>query len=240
MLILKNVNTVINWKKIIQNINLTLNKGEILALLGHNWSGKTTLIKTIMWLLPSEWKIIFNWKEINNLETFKRAKLGLGYIMQEVPEYIWITVFLYVKNILDLEWKFNENQVKYYFDMFWLNWETYKDRNFWSWLSWWEKKKIEIITSFLLDKDIYLLDEIETSLDVTSRQVLIEFIKDLQKKWKSFILVSHNQDMLWLAQRWVLLCNWFIHWQWEVKNLLKLYLKKCEVCNWSDYLNCNT
>lgn len=240
MLILENVTVLINWNKIIKNIDLTLKKWEILALLGHNWSGKTTLIKAIMWLLPSEGKIIFKWKEINNLETFERAKLGLWYVMQEIPEYPWISIFLYVKNILDLYWKFNEEKIKYYFDMFWLSWETYKHRSFWSWLSWWEKKKIEIITSFLLDKDVYLLDEIETSLDTTSKQVLIELIKDFQKKWKSFILVSHNQDMLWLANRWILLCNWCIYWQWKVENLLKLYFKKCEICNWGNYLNCNT
>jgi chromosome segregation ATPase len=57
----------------------------------------------------------------------------------------------------------------------------------------------------LLERDIYLLDEIETSLDANSRQVLIDFIK--QKSNTSFIIVSHNQDMIKLADEALLLCN---------------------------------
>ena len=45
-----------------------------------------------------------------------------------------------------------------------------------------ERKKIEIITNFLMDKDLYLLDEIEASLDATSRDILIKLILEYQKQ----------------------------------------------------------
>jgi len=230
LLSLHNLQVVINNKSILQNITFDLAEGESLSVLWHNGSGKTTLLKAIMWLVPASGEIIFEWKNIVNEEVFQRARLGIGYIMQEVPEYTWIKVFDYVKNILDLENKFDESQIAYYFDLFWLDWGKYKNRNFDSHLSGWEKKKIEIITTFLMDKKLYLLDEIESSLDVTSRLILADIIKQFQKQWKSFIIVSHNEEIIKLASKGVLLCNWSIQALWELEKLLNIYLNKCENC----------
>ncbi len=238
MLKVKDLIVEINWKKILDKISFQLENNQTLALLGHNWSGKTTLLKAIMGLVPAKGEIIFEEENIVDKEIFQRARMGIGYIMQEVPEYTWIKVYDYVKNILDLEKKFDEEKIAYYFDLLGLNWETYKDRNFDTHLSWWEKKKIEIITTFLLDRKLYLLDEIEASLDATSRQILAQIIKDLQNDWKSFILVSHNEEIISLANEGILLCDGKLQAQWDVKTLLNLYLNRCEMCNWKNFSEC--
>jgi ABC-type multidrug transport system ATPase subunit len=77
---------------------------------------------------------------------------------------------------------------------------------------------------------LYLLDEIEASLDATSRDVLIKLIKAENKKWKTFIIVSHSKDILELASRWILLCNWVVDKTWENSKLLKKYFWSCEWC----------
>jgi ABC-type transport system involved in cytochrome bd biosynthesis fused ATPase/permease subunit len=77
---------------------------------------------------------------------------------------------------------------------------------------------------------LYLLDEIEASLDATSRDVLIKLILEYQKAWKTFIIVSHSKDILELASRGLLLCNWIIDLYWENKKLLKKYFWECEGC----------
>jgi len=230
MLKINNLHVEIKWKKILDQITFKLSDNQTLILLGHNWSGKTTLLKAIMWLVPSKWEIIFNKKNIINKKVYEKAKLWICYIMQEIPEYTWIKVFDYVKNILNLEKKFDESKISYYFSLFGLDWKVYKNRNFDTHLSGWEKKKIEIITSFLLDKKVYLLDEIEVSLDVTSRQVLVKLIKDLQNKWKTFFIVSHNKEIISLANKWILLCNGQLRAQWDIKTLLNLYLNRCKTC----------
>ncbi len=231
MLKINELSVKIDGKNILNNISIELDLSNIIALLWPNWSWKTTLLKSIMWLIKSKWSIIFNWENINWKKIYNISRMWIWYIMQEVPEYFWIKIYDYIKNILDLEKKFDEYKISYYFDLFWLDWEFYKNRHFNANLSWWEKKKIEIITTFLLDKDIYLLDEIESFLDVTSRQILLKIIKDLKKDWKSFILVSHNEEIISIADSAILLCNWQIKIKWKTDELLKLYTNKCKWCD---------
>ena len=227
---IKNLSVTIENKKILSNINFILEKWKILSLLGHNGSGKTTLLKAIMWLLPTKGDIFFLWKNVSQLNITERAQKGIGYIMQEVPEYTWILVWDYIKNILEKFNKFDVQKVEELFDLFWMDWNTYKKRNFDSHLSGWEKKKIEIITSFLLDRQLYLLDEIEVSLDVTSRQILVDLIRKYQQEGKSFIIVSHHEELIKLGETGLLLCNWQIQQYWRLENLLNLYLGRCLDC----------
>ncbi len=228
MLKVSNLNTQIKNKNILENISFEVKKGEIFWLLGHNGSGKTTLLKAIIGLVKSNWEILLNGENIENLKVEERAKKWIWYIMQEVPEYVWISIFMYVKAIL--KDKFDQKKLEEYFDLFWLNWDTYKNRNLDTHLSGGEKKKVEIITNFMMDKEIYLLDEIETALDATSRQILIDIIKQKKENWTSFIIVSHNQDLINLSDNGLLLCNWKVQEAGEIEKLNNLYLWKCENC----------
>jgi len=232
MLKLNNVNLEINNKKILSNISFEVRSWDIFNILGHNGSGKTSLLKSIIWLNKVDWDIIFNWKNILDLDIPDRANLGISYIMQEIPEYTWIPVEVYLKWIL--KDKFDLEKVSKMFEDFWLDYEVYKTRFFDSHLSGWERKKVEIITNFLMDKKLYLLDEIEASLDATSRDVLIKLILDYQKKWKTFIIVSHSKDILQLASRWILLCNGEEDAYWLNSALLKKYFWNCEWCEWEN------
>ncbi len=251
MLKLKKINFQIKEKNILENINFSVKKWEIFNILWHNWSWKTSLLKSIIWLneIDENWEIILNSENIEKLEISEKSEKWISYIMQEIPEYTWISVENYVKKILEknllkdwrkifLNWEKNLfEDKKFFWDMknlfsdFWLDFEVYKNRYFDSHLSWWERKKIEIITNFLMDKDLYLLDEIEASLDATSRDVLIKLIKKENEKWKTFVIVSHSKDILELAKNWVLMCNWKIQEEWENKILLKKYFWECWACD---------
>ncbi len=228
MLKIQNLDLEINNKKILSNVSFEVNSGEIFNILGHNWSGKTSLLKSIIWINKSSWDIFFKEKNILELEINSRANSWISYIMQEIPEYTGIPVETYLKWIL--KDKFEIEKVAWLFQDFGLDYETYKTRFFDSHLSGWERKKVEIITNFLMDKDLYLLDEIEASLDATSRDVLIKLIKKLNNSWKTFIIVSHSKDILDLAEKWILLCNWKIDMIWQNKNLLSKYFWSCESC----------
>ena len=225
---IKNLNITIWWKNILKDISFGLWKWEILSILWHNGSGKTTLLKSIVGLVKSIWDINFDNKNIKDLKVYERSNNWMSYIMQETPEYTWITVYNYIKNIV--KDKFDEKEVSKLFDLFGLDYENYKKRGFNQHLSWWEKKKIEIITNFMMDKKLYLLDEVEASLDATSRVILINLILEKAKNWTSFIIVSHNQDLIETASKWILLCNQKIQKKWNVKELFKKYVWECDNC----------
>ncbi len=228
MLKVENLNLEIDNKKILENISFEVKSGEIFNILGHNWSWKTSLLKSIIWLNKVSGDIFLKDKNLLDLSIPERANLWISYIMQEIPEYTWIPVETYLKWIL--KDKFDMEKVSKLFEDFGLNYEVYKTRFFDSHLSGWERKKVEIITNFLMDKDLYLLDEIEASLDATSRDVLIKLILEYQKNWKTFIIVSHSKDILNLASNWILLCNWKIDLYWKNILLLKKYFNNCEGC----------
>lgn len=230
MLIVDKVGLDINNKKILNDISFEVKKWDVFNILWYNGSWKTSLLKSIIWLNKFNWEIKFTWKSLVDLSIPDISNMWISYIMQEIPEYTWISVEVYLKWIL--KDKYNIEKISKLFEDFGLDYEVYKTRYFDSHLSWWERKKVEIITNFLMDKELYLLDEIEASLDATSRDVLIKLIKKYSSEWKTFIIVSHSKDILEIAQKWVLLCNWNVDIIWDNSKLLKKYLWSCEWCEW--------
>jgi len=83
MLNLSNLNVYYGESHILRNVDLSINSGEMVCLIGRNGVGKTTLLKTIMGLLQSRTgNLIFKEQTIDKLTTDKRAKLGIGYVPQ--------------------------------------------------------------------------------------------------------------------------------------------------------------
>ena len=68
---------------VLQGINLEVEEGEILGVLGHNGMGKTTLLKTLMGIVPATaGRMIFDGEDLTNLRSSGRARLGIGYVPQ--------------------------------------------------------------------------------------------------------------------------------------------------------------
>lgn len=81
---LDKVNTFIGAVQVLRDISITMEKGEIVCLLGRNGAGKTSIIKTIIGQLKSDsGKILFNGNDITNLPPYKIGRLGIGL----APDY---------------------------------------------------------------------------------------------------------------------------------------------------------
>ena len=88
-LYVKNLVKKYKRKKIINGINLQLNKGEVVALLGPNGAGKTTTFYAIAGLvMPEEGTVLLNGNDITYLPMYRRAKLGMGYLPQDASIFL--------------------------------------------------------------------------------------------------------------------------------------------------------
>ena len=82
MLEIKNLNAYYGKSHILQGINLSVNEGEIVSLLGRNGVGRSTVIKSIMGMVKTDGSIKFEGKQILNLPIHEISNAGIGYVSE--------------------------------------------------------------------------------------------------------------------------------------------------------------
>ena len=80
-------------RKVVKSVSVEVNQGEIVGLLGPNGAGKTTSFYMIVgFIQPDGGKVFLDTKDITKMPMYKRAKLGIGYLPQEVSVFRKLTV----------------------------------------------------------------------------------------------------------------------------------------------------
>lgn len=200
---LKNLKISIENQEILKNINLTINKGETVLIVGPNGHGKSTLLKAIMNHYDTQitnGEILIDNVNVNDLDTSERAKMGLYLASQypiEIPgvnmlEFLRAMLSSYNNDqkveILDLYTKINKNIKKLKMNPDLLS------RNLNENFSGGERKKNEILQCLILNPDFILLDEIDSGLDIDSLNIISENLKEMQHD-KTIVYISHNNKL---------------------------------------------
>ena len=90
-------------RTVIRDVSLTLNRGEVVALLGPNGSGKTTCFYAIAGLVtPEGGQVLIDGKDVTLLPMYRRAKLGIGYLPQEMSIFRGLSVEDNILAILEI------------------------------------------------------------------------------------------------------------------------------------------
>ncbi|AEH07418.1 energy-coupling factor ABC transporter ATP-binding protein [Methanothermococcus okinawensis] len=191
----------------LENINMKIYKGEILAIIGSNGAGKTTLLKIIDGLeFPDSGEIYFEGeklteKKLRNKEFMKYFRSKVGFVFQD-PDImlfsptVWDDVafgplHLYSKEeALDLTEKTIDE----------LKITNLKDRHPYN-ISGGEKKKASIASVLSMIPDVILMDEPASYLDPRNKRYIKELIKELNKKSKTIVFVSHDPSLVSIADR---------------------------------------
>ncbi|HPK87382.1 MAG TPA: ATP-binding cassette domain-containing protein, partial [Atribacterota bacterium] len=80
-------------RRVVDEVNIEINRGEVVGLLGSNGAGKTTTFYMIVGLIrPDKGKVFFAGKDITHTPMFQRARMGLGYLAQEPSIFRKLTV----------------------------------------------------------------------------------------------------------------------------------------------------
>ncbi|AJD31857.1 MULTISPECIES: energy-coupling factor transporter ATPase [Clostridium] len=187
-------------KKAIDNINITIEDGEFVALIGHTGSGKSTLIQHINGLLkPKSGNIIIDNVNIADkgvkLSSI-RKKVGLVF---QYPEYQLFEETIQ-KDIafgptnLGLNQEEILNRVKRAMNIVGLDYEAYKDKSPFE-LSGGQKRRVAIAGVVAMEPKILILDEPTAGLDPKARDDIYSKIQALRKEYNmTIILVSHSME----------------------------------------------
>lgn len=185
MIAIKNITKKFGKLEVLQNINLTFQKGECIALIGPNGCGKTTLIKSILGMvLPDNGEIIFNEKSI--LKEFKYRE-NIGYMPQigRYPDNMTIgQIIEMIKEIRNSDAVLDEDLVKAFQleKMFGKQMRT---------LSGGTTQKVSATLAFLFNPDVLILDEPTAGLDPLASEILKEKIIKEKENGKLILITSH-------------------------------------------------
>ncbi len=187
-------------KIILDNLNLKLNSGQILGLLGPNGVGKSTIFNLITGLLsPDYGSIIINSKIVNNYPIYQRTlKFKIGFVPQYGGFFHDLSVYENLKAIAEItinEIGLREEKINSLISKFELDAMRDIKANF---LSGGQKKKLVIAIALIADPKILLLDEPFAALDLMTIKALQEIIVNLQSNNNiSVILCDHQaRDLL--------------------------------------------
>jgi len=201
---IENLTVSVENKTILKNFNIEIKSGEIHAIMGPNGTGKSTLSKVIMGdenYKIENGKIFFDDKEINNLKTDKRAKLGifLGYQMPPEIEGVSNSDFLRTAmrskddtfKLYDFIKKINTTVDELSMDKQMIH------RGINEGFSGGERKKNEILQMYMLEPNTIILDEIDSGLDVDSLKIVGENVmKYYEENKPAILLITHYQRLL--------------------------------------------
>ena len=210
-------------KKIVSNVSIEVNTGEVIGLLGPNGAGKTTCFYMITGLIsPESGKIYINKKNITDLSIDERANLGIGYLAQEPSIFRGLSVNDNIFSILeqreDISDKEKKEKLSNLLKTF--NIEHIKNTLGVS-LSGGERRRAEIARALASDPKFILLDEPFAGIDPISVIDIQEIIKKLKNNKIGILITDHNvRETLDVCDRSYILNNSKIIAEGESKEIL--------------------
>ena len=208
MLEIKNLHVSVNNNKILKGLNLSVNKGEIHAIMGPNGSGKSTLAQVIAG--REEYKvnkgsIIYSNKKLLELSADERAKQGIFLAFQYPIEIPGISTTNFIKTAVN---KIRESKGKKPLDavsflkvmkekmkIVKIN-QTLLSRSINEGFSGGEKKRNEIFQMAMLDPKLAILDETDSGLDIDALKIVAKGVNKLKSKDNATIIITHYQRLL--------------------------------------------
>ena len=203
MLELKNLTFKTTNHTILSQLSYVFLPSKLYVITGINGSGKSTLAKLIMGLeKPKTGEIYLDGQAITKLSVTKRANLGISLAFQQPVSFKGITVrnlLNFATNSIDDE--FNTNLLA----RVGLEASQYLNREVNNKLSGGELKRIELITILARQPRVAIFDEPEAGIDLWSFAQLVRVFQDLKSQDRIIIIVSHQDKILQLADKILLL-----------------------------------
>ena len=190
-------------KVVIRDVTLELGRGEVVALLGPNGSGKTTCFYSIAGLVtPEGGKVIVDGRDVTTLPMYRRAKLGIGYLPQEMSIFRGMTVEDNIMSILEIavpEKRKRRERLEELLSE--LSIEHLRRASALA-LSGGERRRVEIARCLAAGPKYVLLDEPFAGVDPIAVGEIRHLVADLKNRGIGVLITDHNvQETLQIVDR---------------------------------------
>ncbi len=193
LLEVKNLVKSYHAKKVVDRVNLSVHRGEIVGLLGPNGAGKTTSFYMIVGVVtPDEGQILFDNQDITRLPIHVRSRFGIGYLSQEPSVFTKLTVEENIMAILEtLPIPVQERQQRLNMLLDELKISHLRKHKAYT-LSGGEKRRLEITRALVKNPSFILLDEPFSGIDPIVVNEAQEIIRELKRKGIGILITDHN------------------------------------------------
>ncbi|MQQ08278.1 LPS export ABC transporter ATP-binding protein [Epibacterium sp. SM1979] len=178
---------------VIRDVTLSLNRGEVVALLGPNGSGKTTTFYSIAGLVfPEGGAVSIDGQNVTSLPMYRRARLGIGYLPQEMSIFRGLSVEDNIMAVLDISEKHAHKRRERLEELLSDFSVEHLRRAPALALSGGERRRVEIARCLAANPSYLLLDEPFAGVDPISVGDIRHLVADLKKRGIGVLITDHN------------------------------------------------
>ena len=190
MIQLENVSKLYHNTIAVENLNLQVDAGEIVGIIGHNGAGKSTILKIVAGLVePTSGSVHVLGRDIQKEGT--RIKQQIGYLPEESPLYETMTARQYLLFFSDL-YRLPRMQAQKRIDYLLDSLDLAEKDKLTGEFSKGMKRKTAIARTLLHDPQLLILDEPNSGLDPLTSFFILNYLKALKREGKTIILSAHN------------------------------------------------
>ncbi len=193
-------------QEVLKNLNVSIDKGEWVAVLGHNGSGKSTFAKAMVGLVePSSGQIFIDGQELTEESAYEvRKKIGIVFQNPD-NQFVGVTVrddIAFGMENLCIEREEMLRRIDFYADK--VQMKKFLDKEPGE-LSGGQKQRVAIAGILAMRTDIIIFDEATSMLDPSAREELMTYIKQLHDEGLTIIMITHDINEALLANKLMIL-----------------------------------
>lgn len=196
-------------KVVLKNIDIDIKPWEFVFMIWYSWSGKTSLIRSLIWdFKPERWDIIldnnlalYRWMTEDSLMSYRR---DIGVIFQDYKLLESKKVYENVAFAMEVCWYNDEIIRKKVPEALEKVGLLIKKDKFVYELSWWEKQRVAIARALVHDPKILIWDEPTWNLDPETAKEIMNIFQDLNLEWKTVIMATHDSNIVDLLNKRVI------------------------------------
>ncbi|QNM92800.1 ABC transporter ATP-binding protein [Aliarcobacter cryaerophilus] len=197
MIKVKNLTHYYNNDKALENINLEINKGEFVCLVGDSGSGKSTLLSIISTLLkPTKGELFFenlNYKNIKDIDDFRKTNIGFIFQFHYLINYLTVK-----ENIKLANEKATENEIHNLLKILRIDNLSNKYPNE---ISGGQRQRVSIARALINKPKVIIADEPTGNLDSKNSLNVFEIFKKLSQEQVTIIVATHDKNLAQIANK---------------------------------------